>query len=262
MLALLGADAVDRRSSRRALLRGRRAVGAVDERRAALEPLDSARPRACRCSGGIATTCGHPRSRSGSRSRPSCSSGRCSCGWSSPGDCGPPLAAVVIGLAVTTAAWAVIGFDGLDRLPGPPAAVSRRSRPRGATRSSAWRRRSDSAKASDRLLTLAVGGALLVWVRRARATRRRRAVVHLRRRGDARLEPDRLAPLPRCAARPAGDRAAALLRDLAAPRAALDQSQAGYAEGFATFVPGIAAAILVGVLLTRPRVGKPVAAPA
>ena len=34
----------------------------------------------------------------------------------------------------------------------------------------------------------------------------------------------------------------------------------GYAEGFATFVPGIAAAILVGVLLSRPRAEQPVAA--
>ncbi len=31
----------------------------------------------------------------------------------------------------------------------------------------------------------------------------------------------------------------------------------GYSEGFETFVPGIAAAILVGVLLVRPGVGAP-----
>ena len=58
--------------------------------------------------------------------------------------------AVVIGVAVTFAAWAVIGFDGLTGLPGSACDASRTSSRSGATRSSEWRRRPASGERSVR----------------------------------------------------------------------------------------------------------------
>ena len=67
-----------------------------------------------------------------------------------------------IGALVTLTAWAVIGFDGLDRAIRIFSNACRRSSPSAATRSSGWPRRSAFADAAGRALTLLVGGALLV----------------------------------------------------------------------------------------------------
>ena len=60
--------------------------------------------------------------------------------------------------AVTLAAWAAIGFDGFDGLSRISSGGSRTSRPRAATRSSAWRRLPACPTRSDRRSTFVVGG--------------------------------------------------------------------------------------------------------
>jgi hypothetical protein len=116
------------------------------------------------------------------------------------------LWAVVVGVVVTFVAWAAIGFDGLG---GYVDLLRRLSERRPARR-----------------------------LRRARPPRRRTALIHVRRCGDARVEPHRVAALSRPAARAAGDRPAALLDHLAASDPSLDEPPAGICRGFPDVSPG------------------------
>ena len=160
-------------------------------------------------------------------------------------------------------AWAAIGFDGLT---GYPDLLRRLSEIQSENSysivgmASTLGPRRVGRPGTDRSL---VGGGLLVGVRRLRAARRRSAVVHLRGRGDARPEPDRVAPLPRRAARADGDRQAAVLGPVAAARAAVGQPASRLCGGIPDFMPAVAAGILVAVLLARPaRVVRAQPAPA
>ena len=76
------------------------------------------------------------------------------------------------------------------------------------------------------VVTLVVGVALLVGCVVLARRGRRGAVVHVRRRGDAGAQPDRLAALPRPPPRSARDPATALLVPLAAARRALGEPAA------------------------------------
>ena len=130
--------------------------------------------------------------------------------------------AIVIGLAVTTAAWAAIGFDGLAGYPDLLRRLSEIQAERsysivghGCDARSGRERRS-GADARRR-------GCAARRVRSSRAQGRRRALVHVRRRRDPRAQPDRVAALSRRAARSARDRATALLAHLATPGTALGE---------------------------------------
>ena len=135
----------------------------------------------------------------------------------------------LIGAVVTFAAWAAIGFDGL-RLPGPARAPLRD--PGGAELLDRRdggdpRSRLDRGQRPDsrRWTSLLVG--CVVFARRSDDA----ALVHVRRRGDARGEPDRVAPLPRGPPRSDGDPSASLLGALAAPDPVLGEPAAGLCRG-------------------------------
>ena len=170
-----------------------------------------------RSSGDTATRCCRRRSRSGSRCRRSCSSGRCSCGRSRRVGSARSRSQSGSGALVTLVAWAIIGFAGLAEYPDLLERLSE-----------IQSERSYSIVGMASTLGLAEGvgqrrDARRRWraarrLRRARSARRRGAVVHVRGRGDARAEPDRLAALPRPAPRAARDPATALLLPLAAAR--------------------------------------------
>ena len=105
-----------------------------------------------------------------------------------------------------------------------------RSRPSGATRWSASRRRRGSATQSGRRSPFS-WGASCSRLRRLCPSGRRSAVVHVCRGGDARPEPDRLAALPHRAARADGDRATAFLAPVASPRALVGEPATGVRRG-------------------------------
>ena len=118
--------------------------------------------------------------------------------------------AVAIGVGVTLAAWAAIGFDGLTGYPDLLRRLSEIQSERsyslvGMASTAGARYGGRSGADADRRRRVARR------VRRLRAALRRSAFLHLRRRRDARTEPDRVAPLPRRPARSRRDRAAALL---------------------------------------------------
>ena len=162
-------------------------------------------------------------------------------------------AAIAIGIAVTLAAWAVIGFDGLTGYPD----LVRRLSDIQAENSYSLVGMAATAGLPDavgRALTLVVGGGLLA------------ACVLFTRRGDearaftcAVAATLALSPIvwlhylvvllvPLAIARPRFS-AIWLL-----PILLWVSPKPGYAEGFQTFVPAVAVVILVGVLLARPRV--------
>lgn len=170
--------------------------------------------------------------------------------------------AVLIGLGATSGAWAVIGFDGLGGYPDLLRRLSEIQAERsysivGMTSTLGF------AEVVGQVATLVVGAGLLVWC------------VVLARRGDeeraftcAIAATLVLSPIVWL------HYLVALLVPLAIlrPRFSLIwllpvllwvSPQPGYAEGFATFMPAIAAAILLTVLLKRPRTtGVPTEAPA
>ena len=187
-------------------------MGPGDQRRAALERLDPTRLRPGRASGGTATLTGRPAN--GSRARrlrevPALADVRVDAGDSTPS--ARQRSRSRSGLAVTLGAWAAIGFAGLVRVPGSAASPLGASSPSGATPSSGSRQSSGFRAVLRRFTVAARWLTLLVLCAVFAPARRRRALVHVRRRSDARAEPDRLAPLPRRAARPIGDHAPPLL---------------------------------------------------
>ena len=176
-------------------------------------PLAS-RPRS---SGATGTRSGRRRSRSGSRSRRSSSSGPSSMDGrhaAAPGD--------RVGDRDRRRRDARrLGGDRVRRaggLPGPSCAGCPRSSPRTATPSSALRTPWGCRSGSARRRCCSSGRSAPRVLRRLRAPRRRLPLVHGGARRHARAEPDRVAPLPRGAARADGDRPAALLGALAPPR--------------------------------------------
>jgi alpha-1,2-mannosyltransferase len=160
--------------------------------------------------------------------------------------------AVVVGVLVTLVAWSIIGFDGLT---GYPDLLERLSEIQ-AERSYSIVGMAATAGLGDavgRALTLLLGGALLAA-----------CVVYARRGDDQRsftcavAATLALSPIvwlhylvvllvPVAIARP---RFSALWL---LPVVLWVSPRPGYAEGAATFAPAIAAAILLGVLLWRPR---------
>jgi hypothetical protein len=160
--------------------------------------------------------------------------------------------AVAIGLGVTLAAWAVIGFDGLAGYP----ALLRRLNEIQADRSYSLVGMSATAGLGSTVgqaLTLVVGVALLAWcVRFARHDDDERSFT------CAIAATLVLSPImwlhylvvllvPTAIARPRFSLIWLL------PVLLWVSPRPGYAEGVQTFLPGLAAAILVGVLLARPR---------
>jgi hypothetical protein len=163
--------------------------------------------------------------------------------------------AVVVGVLVTLVAWSIIGFDGLT---GYPDLLERLSEIQ-AERSYSIVGMAATAGLPDVVgsaLTLLLGGALLVG-----------CVVYARRGDDQRsftcavAATLALSPIvwlhylvvllvPVAIARP---RFSALWL---LPVLLWVSPRPGYAEGAATFAPAIAAAIVVGVLLLRPRPGR------
>ena len=167
------------------------------------------------------------------------------------------LTALVIGIAVTTAAWAVIGFEGLAGYPD----LLRRLSDIQAERSYSIVGMVATLGLDEvvgRVLTLVVGGALLAA-----------CVVFARQADDARSFTCAVAATLALSPIVWLHYLVALLVPLAIARPRFSviwllpvllwiSPKPGYAEGLATFVPGIAAAILLGVLLARPRVGRSV----
>jgi len=170
------------------------------------------------------------------------------------------LLAIALGGAMTAAAWALIGFDGLTGYPD----LLRRLSEIQAERSYSIVGMAAELGLSEgvgRALTLAAGGALLAWC----------AV--LARRGDdvrsitcAVASTLVLSPIvwlhylvvllvPLAIARPRFSLIWLL------PILLWVSPKPGYAEGIATFIPGIAVAIVLAVLLVRPH-ARPVQAPA
>lgn len=163
--------------------------------------------------------------------------------------------AVVVGVLVTLVAWSIIGFDGLT---GYPDLLERLSEIQ-AERSYSIVGMAATAGLPEVVgsaLTLLLGGALLVG-----------CVVYARRGDDQRsftcavAATLALSPIvwlhylvvllvPVAIARP---RFSALWL---LPVLLWVSPRPGYAEGAATFAPAIAAAIVVGVLLWRPRPGR------
>jgi hypothetical protein len=161
------------------------------------------------------------------------------------------LVAVVIGIAVTLAAWAAIGFDGLREYPD---LVQRLSDIQAERSYSLVGMAATAGLGSGvgQAITLAAGIALLA------------ACVVLARRGDdvrsftcAVAATLALSPIvwlhyltlllvPVAIARPRFSLIWLL------PVLLWVSPKPGYAEGFQTFMPAIAAAILLGVLLARP----------
>jgi alpha-1,2-mannosyltransferase len=168
------------------------------------------------------------------------------------------LYALALGASVTLVAWAIIGFDGLS---GYPDLLERLSEIQ-AERSYSIVGMAATAGLGDvvgQALTLLVGGALLAG-----------CVVYARRGDDQRsftcavAATLALSPIvwlhylvvllvPVAIARP---RFSALWL---LPVLLWVSPRPGYAEGVATFAPAIAAAIVVGVLLARPRPRESVA---
>jgi hypothetical protein len=159
--------------------------------------------------------------------------------------------AVAIGIVATLAAWAVIGFDGLTGYPS----LLRRLNEIQADRSYSLVGMSATAglgNAVGQALTLVVGAALLAWcVRFARRDDDQRSFT------CAIAATLVLSPImwlhylvvllvPTAIARPRFSLIWLL------PVLLWVSPRPGYAEGIQTFLPGIAAAILVGVLLARP----------
>ena len=160
------------------------------------------------------------------------------------------VAALLIGLAVTFVAWAAIGFDGLSGYPGSPPA------PLGASVGAELLARGHGGTLGldpivGKVATLVVGGALLV------------GCIVLARRGD---EPRSFtcAVAATLALSPIVwlHYLVALLVPLAIVRPRFSwiwllpvllwvSPKPGYAEGFQTFVPALAAAILIAVILGR-----------
>ena len=171
------------------------------------------------------------------------------------------LAAAVVGVLVTLAAWAVIGFDGLTGYPD----LLRRLSDIQADRSYSIVGMAATAglgEAVGRVLALAIGIGLLAA-----------CVAYARRDDDQRsftcavAATLALSPIvwlhylvvflvPVAVARP---RFSALWL---LPVLLWVSPRPGYAEGIQTFAPGIAAAILVAVLLARPSLPRRAVAPA
>ncbi len=160
--------------------------------------------------------------------------------------------AVVIGVAVTLGAWALIGFDGLT---GYPDLVRRLSDIQAENSYSLV------GMAATAGLPSAVGAGahgsrgrrVARRLRRLRSSRRRPSLVHVRGRGDAGAVTDRVAPLPRGPLVPLA---------IARPRFSLIwllpillwvSPKPGYAEGFQAFLPAVAVVILLCVILARPQ---------
>jgi hypothetical protein len=166
--------------------------------------------------------------------------------------------AVVVGFVVTLAAWAAIGFDGLTRYPD----LLRRLSDIQSDRSYSLVGMSATAGLGSGVgnaLTLLVGGGLLVgcalYARRADEERAFTCAVAATLALSPIVWLHYLVVLlvPMAIARPRFS----LLWLL--PVLLWVSPRPGYAEGIATFVPGIAAAILIGLLLARP-VARPQAA--
>lgn len=162
------------------------------------------------------------------------------------------VTAVLIGLGVTLGAWAAIGFDGLAGYPD----LLRRLSEIQSERSYSIVGMVATAGLGDAVgqaVTLVVGGALLVWcvgfARRDDEVRSFTCAVA----ATLALSPILwlhylvLLLVPLAIARPRFSLIWLL------PVLLWISPRPGYAEGFATFMPGIAAAILLAVLLARPR---------
>jgi alpha-1,2-mannosyltransferase len=161
--------------------------------------------------------------------------------------------AVAIGIGVTAVAWAVIGFDGLTGYPD----LLRRLSDIQAERSYSLVGMAATAGlggAMGKALTLVVGGGLLVG-----------CVAFARRSDDRRSFTCAVAATLALSPIVWLHYLVVLLVPVAIlrPRFSLlwllpvllwVSPRPGYAEGFQTFIPAIAAAILVGVLLARPPV--------
>ena len=144
---------------------------------------------------------------------------------------------LAIGLAVTLAAWAVIGFAGLTEYPD----LLRRLSELQSERSYSLVGIASELGLPDAVgqaATAGIGLGLLVLCVVFARRRRRAALVHVRRGRDVGVEPDRLASLPRRAARSARDRASSLLGALAAPGPALGEPEARLRRGSRDGVPG------------------------
>jgi len=172
--------------------------------------------------------------------------------------------AIVLGLGVTLAAWAAIGFDGLTGYPD----LLRRLSELQSENSYSFVGIADALGLPEwmgRAAMLLAGGTLLAW-----------CVVFARRGDDFRSFTAALGAtlalspivwlhylvvllVPMAIARP---RFSALWL---LPILLWSSPKPGYAEGFQTFPPAIVATILLVVLLTRPRVtraGRPAVTPA
>ena len=161
--------------------------------------------------------------------------------------------AVVVGVAMTLGAWAVIGFDGLTGYPD----LLRRLSDIQAENSYSLVGMAATAglpAAVGRGLTLVVGGALLVA-----------CVVFARRADDVRAFTCAVAATLALSPIVWLHYLVVLLVPLAIARPRFSaiwllpillwvSPKPGYAEGFQTFVPAVAVVILLGVLLARPRV--------
>ena len=163
--------------------------------------------------------------------------------------------AVVVGTAVTFAAWAAIGFDGLRTYPDLLQRLSEIQAER-------------SYSIVGMAATLGLGSTVgqrpdrrrragaARRVRPLRASIRRRSLVRVRRGGDSRDEPDRVAPLPRSDVGADGDSSPSVLGALAAADPPLGESETRVCGRVPDVPAALVAAILVGILLARPRVGK------
>ena len=188
----------------------------------ARERLDSSRVRARGRLEVPRRLSGLRRSHWGSPCPRSCSSGPSSSGCSRRAGSARPRSRSPSERVVTVVAWAIIGFAGLGEYPD----LLRRLSELQSERSYSIVGMAATLGVGEgvgRAATLVVGGALLVACVLLARRGRRGAFVHVRGGGDARAEPDRLAPLPRPAARAARHPATAILLPLAAPRRALGE---------------------------------------
>ena len=165
--------------------------------------------------------------------------------------------AILIGLGATLGAWAAIGFDGLEGYPD----LLRRLSDLQAERSYSIVGMAATAgvgEAVGQALALAVGAGLLIW-----------CVVLARARDEERAFTCAVAATLALSPIVWLHYLVALLvpMAIARPRFSLIwllpvllwvSPRPGYAEGFATFMPAIAAVILLTVLLVRPRQRGPV----
>ncbi len=164
------------------------------------------------------------------------------------------VTAVLIGLGVTLGAWTVIGFDGMTGYPD----LLRRLSEIQSERSYSIVGMAATAGLGEAVgqgLTLVVGGALLAW-----------CVVFARRDDEVRSFTCAVAATLALSPIMWLHYLVVLLVPLAIARPRFSliwllpvllwiSPKPGYAEGFQTFLPAIAAAILLGVLLARPRAG-------